>query len=110
VRFAGVLEELNEKEAVSRHPLHRLDEEGSQVQPVAGLLVLASSYEGLELRELLTRREAAFDHQCFGWKVKAVFGGGMFVNLYFKENRRQAAGTFLLRLKKYPAHSCRTVW
>lgn len=58
MRFAGVLEELNNQEAVSGHPLNRLDEVGSQVQPVAGFLVLACSHEGLELRMLFARREA----------------------------------------------------
>lgn len=58
MRFAGMLEKLNQEEAVSGHPLDRLDEVGSQVQPVAGFLMLACSYEGLELRALFARREA----------------------------------------------------
>lgn len=55
-----MLKKLYKEEAVSGHPLNRLDEKSSQVQPVAGFLVLACSYEGLELAEVFARREASF--------------------------------------------------
>lgn len=71
VRFTGVLEKLDNEEAISGHPLNRLDEVSSQVQPVAGFLVLARSYEGLERRVLLARREAS----C-GRTPRKVFSNG----------------------------------
>lgn len=74
MRFTGVLEKLYNEEAVAGHSLNRLDEIGSQVQPVAGFLVLASPYEGLELRVLLARREASFKaiKVCASGKTKIV--------------------------------------
>lgn len=58
-----MLEKLYDEEAVSWYPLNWLDEIGSQVQPVAGFLVLACSYEGLELRALFARREASLTRE-----------------------------------------------
>lgn len=47
--IARMLQELGEKQSISRHSLNRLNKVRPQVEPVAGLLQLARPHEELEL-------------------------------------------------------------